>query len=163
MPRRRKRIGVDVWVLWRDFKGAARAIFLGLMWNSWMTKTDDGVMMKKWCCTGLFLGEISEICWYMCIYIYIHRYYGTVWILVIHHYHDIIGVVISFWVIGGSISVVPFEKDKRQWSTSWSSKMRPKIKRRQPMQGNCHWPPVGHGSSVHFWWKAPWPRSFKCC
>ena len=70
MPRRRKRIGVDVWVLWRDFKGAARAIFLGLMWNSWMTKTDDGVMMKKWCCTGLFLGEISEICWYMCIYIY---------------------------------------------------------------------------------------------
>ena len=154
MPRRRKRIGVDVWVLWRDFKGAARAIFLGLMWNSWMTKTDDGVMMKKWCCTGLFLGEISEICWSMCIYIYTHRYYRTVWILVIHHYHDIIGVVISFWVIGGSISVVPFESiTTRQWSTSWSSNMHPKIKRRPT---NCGKLPLAAGSGT-------WFRSFKCC
>ena len=97
MPRRRKRIGGGCLVLWRDLKGPGPlAIFLGLMWNEWMTMTDDGVMMNKWCCTGLFLGEISEICWYMCIYIHILLNGLNSGDSSFSWYHD--GVVISCWV-----------------------------------------------------------------
>lgn len=145
MPRRRKRIGGGCLVLWRDLKGPGPlAIFLGLMWNEWMTMTDDGVMMNKWCCTGLFLGEISEICWYMCIYIHILLNGLNSGDSSFSWYHD--GVVISCWVwLEVQSQSVPFEKDNRQWSTSWSSKMHPKIKRRQLCSTTATTPPVGHG------------------
>lgn len=44
--------------------------------------TDDGVMMNKWCCTGL-LGEIGEICWYMYIHIHTTERFEFWWFIII--------------------------------------------------------------------------------
>lgn len=91
---------------------------------------------RKWCCTGL-LGEIGEICWYMYIHIHTTERFEFWWFIILM----ISSMLLSPLGFGGSISVVPFEKRlSRQWSTSWSSNMHPKIKRPATIVGNCHWP-----------------------
>ena len=111
--------------------------------------TDDGVMMKKWCCTGL-LGEIGEICWYMYIHIHTTERFEFWWFIILM----ISSVLLSPLGFGGSFCCPVWERLSRQWSTSWSSNMRPKIKRRQQLWETA----TGRQREM-----APWPRSFKCC
>lgn len=83
------------------------------------------------------------------VYVYTHTYYWTVWILVIHHYHDIIGVFISFGLLEVQSQSRLRVSQPGNGAPAGAATCTRRSRGGQPMQGNCHWPPaVGHGSGL---------------
>lgn len=124
--------------------------------------TDDGVMMKKMMLHRIVRRDRRNLL----VYVYTHTYYWTVWILVIHHSHDIIDVVISFGIWRFNFCCPVWEKTFQAMEHQLEQQHAPED---QEAGNNCGKLPlanhVGNGLlPVHFWWKAlPDLVFFKCC